>query len=62
MKVQGTMMGGSQEVFEVLNYIKSGVLNPGILEIGLGDVPKFMQRFLDFKNSAKVVVRLNGTM
>jgi len=53
------MMGGNSEVFEMLNYMRSGLVSTNVQMINLEDIPKHMGKFLEFENCGKVVAHIN---
>ncbi|SPO07214.1 uncharacterized protein DNG_09908 [Cephalotrichum gorgonifer] len=60
LRFEGSLMGGRKEAMEVLQYIRSGLINPIVTEVGLADVPKEMQRLGEGGVIGKVAVRLSG--
>ncbi|RAH69840.1 GroES-like protein [Aspergillus aculeatinus CBS 121060] len=58
IRIQGTLMGGWEESYRVMQYIRSGLLSPVVTEIELRDVPSYMQRFVSYENAGKIVVNI----
>lgn len=52
-------MGGWEESYEVMEYIRAGQIRPITTEITLDQVPGCMQGFADYKNVGKIIVRVD---
>ncbi|OJK01968.1 hypothetical protein ASPACDRAFT_40784 [Aspergillus aculeatus ATCC 16872] len=57
IRVQGTLMGGWEESYRVIQYIRSALLSPVVTRIELRDVLSYMQRFVSYENTGKIVVK-----
>ncbi|GAW24376.1 hypothetical protein ANO14919_139600 [Xylariales sp. No.14919] len=62
LSIKGTLMGDRKDSYQVMDYIRSGILKPKINEIELQDLPEYMQGFLAQKNWGKGVARINGPL
>ncbi|KAI1759238.1 GroES-like protein [Hypoxylon sp. FL1150] len=62
LTIKGTLMGGPDVTYEVLEYIKQGRIKPVTTEINLDEVPQGMQDLLDCKGIGKLVVKVNGPL
>ncbi|PYH91639.1 GroES-like protein, partial [Aspergillus ellipticus CBS 707.79] len=58
LKIQGSLMAGSDSAMRVMEWIRDGTIEPQIREVGLEDVLGCLQGSLDFRNSGKTVVRV----
>lgn len=61
IRVQGGLMGGWEESYEVMEYIRRGQIKPITTEISLDRVPEFMQGFAGYTNVGKIVVRVDDS-
>lgn len=53
-------MGGPREAYEVMEYIRSGLLKPTVTEISLEDVPAYMEKVSKSGCFGKIIVRVGG--
>ena len=53
-------MGGRDEAYQMLEYIRSGEVKPVITEVSMDEISVCMQGLLDNKIAGKVVSRING--
>lgn len=60
LKIQGNLMGGAEETYQVMEYIRQGIVTPLVTEIGLQDIPEYMQRLTDCKTVGKTVAKVGG--
>ncbi|KAK1846838.1 hypothetical protein CCHR01_10524 [Colletotrichum chrysophilum] len=60
--LQGLLMGGWDESYEVMEYIREGKLRPLVVETCLEEVPFRMKAFKDHLNIGKVVVRMDDSI
>ncbi|KAE9574697.1 Alcohol dehydrogenase 2 [Colletotrichum fructicola] len=59
---QGLLMGGWDESYEVMEYIREGKLRPLVVEACLEEVPFRMKAFQAHHNIGKVVVRMDDSI
>ncbi|CRG92309.1 hypothetical protein PISL3812_09366 [Talaromyces islandicus] len=62
LTIRGTLMGSPRESYEVMEYIRSGLIKPVITQIGLQDVPSSMDKIFNSGGFGKTVVRVNGPL
>lgn len=60
LKIQGNLMGRAKETYQVMEYIRQGIVTPFVTEIGLQDIPEYMQRLTDCKTVRKAVAKVGG--
>ncbi|KAK9364434.1 chaperonin 10-like protein [Lipomyces kononenkoae] len=60
LRLQGSLMGGPEEVLQVMDWIRSGLIKPEVTDISLPEVSRYLGDSVDFKTFGKVVVRVNG--
>ncbi|KAK1466416.1 hypothetical protein CCUS01_01266, partial [Colletotrichum cuscutae] len=59
IKLQGLLMGGWDESYKVMEYIRDGKVKPIVTEVCLEDTPSRMAAFGNHLNTGKVVVRVD---
>ncbi|KAK1447216.1 hypothetical protein CMEL01_09055 [Colletotrichum melonis] len=59
IKLQGLLMGGWDESYKVMEYIRDGKVKPIVTEVRLEDTPSRMAAFGNHLNTGKVVVRVD---
>ncbi|KAK0371142.1 hypothetical protein CLIM01_11498 [Colletotrichum limetticola] len=59
IKLQGLLMGGWDESYKVMEYIRDGKVMPIVTEVCLEDTPSRMAAFGNHLNTGKVVVRVD---
>ena len=52
-------MGGAREMYECLEYIRSGSVKPHIVEIDMTEIPQYMSNIKTLATVGKVVVKIN---
>ncbi|KAF4843388.1 Alcohol dehydrogenase 1 [Colletotrichum siamense] len=62
IRFQGLLMGGWDESYEVMEYIREGKLRPLVVEVCLEEVPFRVKAFKDHHNIGKVVVRMDDSI
>ncbi|KAK9235284.1 chaperonin 10-like protein [Lipomyces kononenkoae] len=62
LKFQGNMMGGYEEAYQMLEYIRSRIIRPFITELGLENVGEHMKKYSTDASVGKTVVRVNGPL
>lgn len=60
LKLQGNLVGGAEEAYQVMEYIKQGLLKPLFTEIRLEDIPEYLQKLTDCKTIGKAVAKIGG--
>ncbi|KAF4778397.1 hypothetical protein HER10_EVM0004200 [Colletotrichum scovillei] len=59
IRFQGLLMGGWDESYQVMKYIRDGKVKPILTEVCLEEIPSRMEAFGNHANTGKVVVRVN---
>lgn len=62
LQIKGTLMGDRFESYEVMDFIRAGKIVPAITEIQMEDIPHYMNQFLQYQDSGKVVAFINGAL
>lgn len=59
IRFQGLLMGGWDESYEVMEYIRDGKVKPIVTEVCLEEIPSRMEAFGNHINTGKLVVRMD---
>ncbi|VUC31666.1 unnamed protein product [Clonostachys rosea] len=62
LRIQGVLMGGWEESYEVLEYIRRGMITPIVTNISLQEVPSRMKAFAHHGNLGKIVVQIQDVL
>lgn len=62
LRLQGAMMGGREEAYQMLHYIHTKQIIPMLTQISLDEVGDYMHGFLQDRNSGKTVCCVNGSL
>lgn len=60
IRVEGSLMGGWDTSYQVMEYIRQGRIRPILNEVGLADVPRVMASLKSCQSVGKTVVMLDG--
>lgn len=59
LRLQGSMMGGREEAYQMLHYIQTQQITPLITSISLEGLSNFMEGFLEDHSKGKAVCCVN---
>lgn len=62
IRIEGSLMGGCQEMLQCLNWIRTGLVKPYVTEITFDDIPHYMQNFKALGNTGKIVARIGACL
>ena len=55
-------MGGREEAYQMMKYIRSATIQPIITLVDIEDIEEYMRKFLKDENTGKVVVRVTNLL
>lgn len=53
-------MGSPEETYQVMEYIRQGIVTPLVSEIRLENIPEYMQKLADCETVGKAVAKVVG--